>query len=250
MVLGARWGWLSAVGVAASLGSAGCDSTEESGTAQDGSSTSADSAGTTGGSDPMPPATMSTSATSGQPSASTTASATSGPGPAPTTTATTATTEDSESEVTGPPAEGWLEVGYGLDEFFAFEETLPVYTGPQGFYMFSLPLRGSDFPVAPDPLDFNHPDAPILAIWADVEGIDGPHPSGHFSVYLDYPVGFSVSLDSEADYEFVAVWLVTPDAYPPEDLIGRTATIHAELECADGQLLVDEHELVIIDGAI
>lgn len=189
-----------------------------------------------------------TSATTSGP---TTDSSTGGPTSNSATDPTTDNPSGSETGAEGPsPSEGWIEIGYGLDEFFPFEGDLPVTLGPQGFMMFSLPLRGSDFPVAPDPFDFDHPDTPILSVWTDIEGIEGEHPSGHFAAYLNYPVPFTFSDDEDVDYEFVSVWLVIPETYAPAELAGREAVVHAELDCSDGQLLVDEHVLTIIDGTV
>lgn len=192
-----------------------------------------------------------------------TSAGTTGSGPddsAGTTTASTDPTSDPTSagptsgsgseggEEGPPPADGWIEIGHGLDEFFAFEGELPLTMGPQGFMMFSLPLRGSDFPVSPDPYDFDHPDTPVLSVWADIDGVEPEHPSGHFVAYLDYPVPFAFSDDADIDYEFVSVWLVVPDTIDPQDLHGRDAVVHAELQCSDGQLLVDEHNLTVRDA--
>ena len=155
----------------------------------------------------------------------------------------------SEGGDEGPiPGDGWIELGYGLDEFFPFEGELPLTLGPQGFMMFSLPLHGGGFPIPPDPFDFDHPDTPILSVWTDIEGIEGDHPSGHFAAYLNYPVPFSLSSAEDVEYEFVSVWLVVPETYTPAELAGREAVVHAELSCSDGQLLVDEHVLTVLDA--
>lgn len=198
--------------------------------------------------------------TSGTPTGATSSTPTSDAGP---TSSATDPTSDSADPTTDPtdgsgsesgegpvPSDGWVEIGYGLDAFFPFEGELPVTRGPQGSMMFSLPLRGSDFPVAPDPFDFDHPDTPILSVWTDIEGIPSEHPSGHFAAFLNYPVPFTLSDDPDVDYEFVSVWLVIPEIYPPEELAGREAIVHAELACSDGQLLIDEHTLTVIDGTV
>lgn len=167
----------------------------------------------------------------------------------PTDNPTTApSSADSGSEEGPPPSDGWLEIGYGLDEFFAFEDELPLTLGPQGFMMFSLPLRGSDFPIPPDPFDFDHPDTPVLSVWLDIDGIPDAHPSGHFAAYLDYPVPFGFSDEEDVDYEFVSVWLIIPEKYTPAELAGREAILHAELATSDGQQLVDEHTLTVLDA--
>ncbi len=247
--------------VCGALALAGCDGDEPADTGGDdggtGGTTGVDSASTTGAASSDPSAgptsgTPTSASTTSATSASTTNAATTS---ASTTSATTVDPTDSDDEGSSDetavvPGDGWIEVGYGLDEFIPFDGELPVSLGPQGFQMFSLPLRGSDFPVPPDPLDFDHPDTPVLSIWTDIDGIEGTHPSGHFAAYLDYPVPFSVSLDGEADYEFISVWLVIPETYTPQELAGREAVVHAELRCSDGQVLVDEHTLTLVDGTL
>ena len=222
----------------------GCDDGDSSAASEPSSSTSGegDDGGSTSGATSSTPSSASTTATTGDDTTPTTATttdpSTSGPDP-------TAAAESSGDEPI--PGDGWLEIGYGLDEFFPFEDELPITLGPQGFMMFSLPLRGSDFPVPPDPFDFDHPDTPVLSVWTDIEGVEPTHPSGHFAAYLDYPVPFAISDDEDVDYEFVSVWLVIPESTPPSELAGRQAVVHAELQCSDGQLLVDEHILTVVD---
>lgn len=226
-------------------------STSSSGSG-DGDETSAETESGTSGSTPSTSGTP-TGATTSTP---TTEPSTSGPTTDPTTDPTNPTTDPtdpsgSEGSGEGPiPREGWVEIGYGLDEFFPFEDEVPLTLGPQGFMMFSLPLRGSNFPVAPDPFDFGHPDTPILSVWMDIDGIEGEHPSGHFAAYLNYPVPFTFSDDEDVEYEFISVWLVIPETYAPSELAGREAVVHAELDCADGQLLVDEHVLTVLDATV
>ncbi len=223
-------------------------STSNSGSAEGGETSTETESGTSG----------SNPSTSGTPTGATTSNptpdpSTGGPTTEPTTDPTGPTTDPSGSETSGEgpiPREGWIEIGYGLDEFFPFEDELPLTLGPQGFMMFSLPLRGSNFPVAPDPFDFGHPDTPILSVWTDIEGIEGEHPSGHFAAYINYPVPFTFSDDEDVEYEFVSVWLVIPETYAPSELAGRQAVVHAELDCADGQLLMDEHVLTVLDATV
>ncbi|MEM6290789.1 MAG: hypothetical protein AAGA54_05970 [Myxococcota bacterium] len=236
----------------------GCDGEGPQGTAGDDGSTS----GTTGAETSGTSSADTNDASAGPTSASATSASTTSASTTSASTTTASTTSATTVEPTGSgeeggsdetsvePGEGWFEVGYGLEDFIPFDGELPVSLGPQGFQMFSLPLRGGDFPVPPDPLDFDHPDTPVLSIWADIEGIEGTHPSGHFAAYLDYPVPFSVSLDGEADYEFISVWLVIPETYSPQELAGREAVVHAELQCSDGQLLIDEHTLTVVDGTL
>lgn len=228
-----------------------CDSdsaAEESGAAY---STGTGEDGSTG---PGTTATAGTDATSSPSGSATVGRSTSDSDPTtdPTDnpTSTDPTSAESGSEEGPVLGDGWLEIGYGLDEFFAFDQELPLTLGPQGFMMFSLPLRGGDFPISPDPFDFDHPDTPVLSLWVDIDGIPGPHPSGYFAAYLDYPVPFMLSEDEDVDYEFVSVWLVITEKYTPAELAGREAILHAELATSDGQLLIDEHTLTVLDATV
>jgi hypothetical protein len=234
--------------------SGACDDGDASSASGSGEDSSADTDAGTGGTDPSTsgaPTTADPTSDSGSgPTSGPTTDSTNPPDPTDPTTDPTDPSGSGSGEEGPIPGDGWIEIGYGLDEFFPFEGELPVTLGPQGFMMFSLPLRGSDFPVAPDPFDFDHPDTPILSVWTDIDGIEGEHPSGHFAAYLNYPVPFTFSEDEDVEYEFVSVWLVIPETYSPAELAGREAVVHAELACSDGQLLVDEHVLTIIDGTL
>lgn len=220
----------------AESGATGSTGATEDGSTGGGTSTTADTVSTAG---PTTTASGADTASDSEPS---------GPTTDPTTTDPTGSESGSES---GPvPGDGWLEIGYGLDEFFAFEDDLPLTLGPQGFMMFSLPLQGGGFPIPPDPFDFDHPDTPVLSVWLDIDGIPDVHPSGHFAAYLDYPVPFRFSDDNDVDYEFVSVWLVIPESYTPAELAGREAILHAELATSDGQVLVNEHTLAVLDATV
>lgn len=156
-----------------------------------------------------------------------------------------ATTASSTSDL-GGFEDGWFEVGWGIDAFNPIEDELPLFIGPQGLHMFSLPLRGGNFAMAEEPYGFDDPLLPILTIWVDVDGFEGA--GGHLSEYADYAVPFKVDLTGEADYEFVAVWLVVPDTIDPEALVGLPAHLHAELDTADGQHLSLDHDLEVTLG--
>lgn len=164
--------------------------------------------------------------------------------PTSTPTPTTTTTEPQETSSTTAAPAGWIEMGWGVAEFNAFANgEVPVFVGPQGLDMFSIPLRGADFLVPDDPTDFMHPDIPVMDIWVDIEGLTKP--GEHFSAYSDYPVPFMPDLETDADVEFVAIWLVMPNDVVPADIYGLTARLHMELRCADGQVLTDDRELTI-----
>ncbi|MEM7159062.1 MAG: hypothetical protein AAF799_39865 [Myxococcota bacterium] len=144
---------------------------------------------------------------------------------------------------TSDEAEPWFEVGWGTDDFNAFDGVLPVVTGPQGLSMFSMPIRGAGFYTPPMP-SFDNPDMPMLQAWVDIEGLNDS-PGGHFNEVNDYPALFYPSFDDPGTLEGPAVWLVLPDAVEAEDIDGMPALLHAELLDADGLFFVEEYELVV-----
>lgn len=161
-------------------------------------------------------------------------------------TSSGATSSDPDPSSGSEGTEAWLELGWGVAEFNAYDGVLPVVVGPQGLAMFSVPLRGAGFYNPPDP-GFDNPDMPILQAWVDVEGYDGS-PSGHLNEVVDYPALFYPSLDLPGALEGPAVWLVIPDGVRPEELGGLAAHLHAEMVDANGLVLSDDHDLVIGDA--
>lgn len=165
-----------------------------------------------------------------------------------------ATASDPSAESTDSPVatsdsggvEPWLEVGWGVSEFNAFEDVLPIVIGPQGLAMFSLPLRGAGFYNPPDP-GFDNPDMPMLEAWVDVPGY-AVTPDGHLNEVTDYPALFYPSLDEPGVLEGPAVWLVIPDGVDPEELAGLDAHLHVEMVDANGVLLEQDNDLVIGDA--
>ncbi len=162
-------------------------------------------------------------------------------------TSTTAPSEStgvppSNDSTTDAPAP-FLEVGWGTNEFNAYDGTLPVLVGPQGLNMFSVPLRGQGFYNPPDP-SFDNPDMPMFQAWVDIEGFNDS-PNGHFNEVIDYPALFYPMLDGGGVLEGPAVWLVLPDSVDPEAITGLAAHLHAELVDADGLQLTDDHDLIV-----
>ncbi len=144
-------------------------------------------------------------------------------------------------------AQGWFELGWGVEEFNAFdEETLPIFLGTQGLEMFSVPIRGGGFPFQPEPSNIDHPDTPLQTLWLDIEGITLDR-SEHFDEYAGYKVPFeeAIGKDGESIAEYVAVSLIIPEHIGGAALEGRQAYLHAELTCADGQTLVTDIEATI-----
>lgn len=152
-------------------------------------------------------------------------------------------TDTMPAETDTEPGQAWLEVGFGTTEFNAFEGLLPVVVGPQGLYMFSMPLRGQGFYNPPDP-SFDNPDMPILQAWVEIDGYELTD-QGRFNEVVDYPALFYPSQSEPGVLEGPAVWLVLPDGVDPEQIVGLDARLHAELVDVDGLVLVDDHELVI-----
>lgn len=178
-----------------------------------------------------------------------------GPGGAPSTgdgssgdaSSDGATSPEPAGTDTGPAETGeptaWIEAGWGLSEWNAFDGVLPVVVGPQGLAMFSVPLRGRGFhnPAVPG---YDNPDIPILQAWVDAEG-HAESPGGHLAEAVDQPALFYPSLEDPTLLEGTAVWLVIPDTVAPSTLVGVEAHLHVELVDADGLELTDDHVLSI-----
>lgn len=143
---------------------------------------------------------------------------------------------------TGEP-EPWLEAGWGLSDFNAYDGVLPVVVGPQGLSMFSVPLRGSGFynPASPG---FDNPEVPVVQAWVDVDGHQ-ESPGGHLTEVTEYPALFYPTLDDPGVLQGVALWLVLPDGVDPNALVGLSASLHVEMIDFEGLRLVDDHDLEI-----
>lgn len=158
------------------------------------------------------------------------------------TTGETSPDPDTGTAETGEPA-AWVEAGWGLTEWNAFDGVLPLVVGPQGLAMFSVPLRGRGFrnPTLPD---YDDPELPIVQAWVDVEG-HAESPGGHLAEVVDQPGLFYPSFEEPGLLEATAVWLLIPDAVDPSTLVGTEAHLHVELLDVDGLELVDDRVLSI-----
>ncbi|MCA9704810.1 MAG: hypothetical protein KDK70_03035 [Myxococcales bacterium] len=161
---------------------------------------------------------------------------------------TSADPTDSADTTAGSTTGGeapWLEVGWGVSEFNAFEGVLPLVVGPQGLAMFSVPQRGAGFYSPPDP-SFDNPDMPMLQAWVDVPGY-ALTPDGHLNEVTDFPALFydADSPDEPGVLYGTAVWLILPDQLEPAELAGLDAHLHVELLDAHGLQLTADHDLVI-----
>src|SRR5687767_4989909 len=81
---------------------------------------------------------------------------------------------DTEPGTTGEPAVGWFEVGWGEYEFNQLVDggELHIVWGSQGAAMYPMPIRGGEFSLAPDPMDWTDERTPYLDFELDVEGIE------------------------------------------------------------------------------
>jgi hypothetical protein len=150
------------------------------------------------------------------------------------------------SSATTSSEDAWVEVGWGIDEFNAFDDsgTFPVYFGPQGLYMFTVPIRGGGFPLPADPYDYEDPNMPYVDLWLDVDGYnDGPN--GHFSELTDYVLPMSPDPDMPGTSQYISVWLPIPETVDPNQLEGIPAQLHVELLTGQGEVLTADHPLMV-----
>lgn len=164
-----------------------------------------------------------------------------GEGSSETATGTeTATT--TETGVGGPV--GTFEIGWGE---FAFEPVvdggeLHIVWGSQGAAMYPMPVRGSEFFLAPDPKDFTDERTPMLGLELDVDGIE-PGLCGHFKCIYNYPITFDILPDGS--YEFVYVRVIVSDGIDPSTLHGRAAHLWVELDPWDSDPHVVEYDFTM-----
>ncbi len=153
---------------------------------------------------------------------------------------------DEEEEGEGPtPGDGWLALGQGEMEFVEVEagDELLMVLGGQGLLMFPMPIRGGGFVLPDDPTDYTDPDVPVLDMHLDIDGYNIGY-GGHFARIANYPIPFEV-LDADT-YEFIYVTIFVPDELAnPCDIDEQPGHLHAELETADGQLLIVDLDVSI-----
>ncbi len=152
---------------------------------------------------------------------------------------------DGNSGDSGGNSDAWFEVGQGEFEWAELETQGPLemVLGGQGLLMFPMPIRAGRFALPEDPKDYTDPDIPILDIYLDVEGFNIGF-GGHFARIANYPMPFEILEDGS--YEFIYATLFVPDELiNPCDVDELPATIHAELETAEGDLLTFDRKVVI-----
>lgn len=144
-----------------------------------------------------------------------------------------------------PSSDAWFSMGQGesgWNEIHDGDELLMVLGG-QGLLMFPMPIHADGFTLPDNPKDWTHPDIPILDIHLDIEGFNIGF-GDHFSRVANYPVPFDI-LD-DGTYEFIYITIFVPDELlDPCAIDGLPGEIHAELETADGDMLVWDRSVVI-----
>lgn len=139
----------------------------------------------------------------------------------------------------------WFVVGQGEFEYSQLDDgtELEMVLGGQGLLMFPMPIRGEGFRLPDDPKDYTHPDTPILDMYLDIEGYNIGF-GGHFARIANYPLPFDIL--ANGTYEFIYVTIFVPDELVnPCDIDELPGFLHAELETADGNILVFERDLEI-----
>ncbi len=163
-------------------------------------------------------------------------------------TTTIPTTGGSDPATAGSAGESALELGWGL--FSPFQPLvdggdLVLVIGGQGLAMFPVPLRGTGFYLPQIPYPYDHPQAPLLDIELDVEGLEGI--GGHFIYLANYPIPFGDWGDS---YQFYYVALLLPDEVggerlDPADVDGRSAHLLGRIHPFGEDPVVVEYDLTL-----
>ncbi|MBV1858092.1 MAG: hypothetical protein KUG77_06740, partial [Nannocystaceae bacterium] len=153
-------------------------------------------------------------------------------------------TEDSSGE-SGEEVVGFLEVGFGENNFTPIEDggELELVWGTQGSAMIPLPIHAGGITVPDDPRDYTDERAPLLDVTLDIEGED-PGFCGHFKCVSNYPMSFDVL--SDGTYEFMYVRVIMPDGVDVQSLDGKAATLRVELSPIDSGTLVQEFNLTVL----
>lgn len=152
---------------------------------------------------------------------------------------------DGDGEAGDGDGDGWFALGQGEVEFTQVEagDELLMVLGGQGLLMFPMPIHGGGFVLPDDPSDYTDPKVPVLDMHLDIEGFNNGF-GGHFARIANYPIPFEV-LD-DGTYEFIYVTIFVPDELAnPCDIDEQPGHLHAELETADGQLLIVDIDVSI-----
>ena len=150
-----------------------------------------------------------------------------------------------DDQDTGPSGDAWFLRGqgeFGWDEIEEGER-LEMVLGGQGLLMFPMPMHAGGFTLPDDPKDYTDPRVPILDMYLDIDGYNIGF-GDHFSRIANYPIPFDI-LD-DGTYEFIYVTIFVPDELAdPCDVDEQAGQVHAELETADGDLLIFDRNVVI-----
>ncbi len=144
-----------------------------------------------------------------------------------------------------PSGDAWLKIGQGEYEFDEVEanDELVMVLGGQGLLMFPLPLHAGGFTLPDDPSDYTDPRVPVLDMHLDIDGFNLGF-GDHFARIANYPIPFEVLADGT--YEFIYVTIFVPDELAnPCDIDEQPGHLHAELETADGDLLIVDLDVSI-----
>jgi len=123
--------------------------------------------------------------------------------------------------------------------------TLNLLRGGQGLLMLPMGLRGENFEVPEDPIDFTNPKMPILDLWLDIEGYN-IGVGGHFSRIANYPIGFLPINGGALEHLYTAI--LVPDEFDAStinDLDGLPGHLWIELRTFDNPPTIREIDVVI-----
>jgi hypothetical protein len=154
---------------------------------------------------------------------------------------------DDTPESTGEPNPAWIEIGWGQDEYrrLAAGDAFEIVWGTQGSAMFPIIVRGGGFQLPPDPLDWQHANAPIAELWLDIEGHNDGF-GGHYKRIANYQMGFEILEDGTYESTFIAI--ILPDGSDPEAIEGLPATLWFEIDPADTAPVAVQLDLTVALG--
>jgi hypothetical protein len=133
-----------------------------------------------------------------------------------------------------PPSPGSFELGWGETSFSALEQngTIELVLGPQGLWMFPMPIRAEGFELPAGGFDFDDPDTPRLTMTFDIEDYETLF-GDYFARFNNLPLDFAV-LENDT-YEFIYLPVIAPNDFVDIcTIVGHNARVEAELAVAGG----------------